>query len=598
MISQGRSPILEKLLSNGNHPDVTTTTSFDRNPEELNKQFSRDIPTSNSNLITNETFACQAISAQNQVASYFVDVNKDNLGQASDIWTQSDISPNGLPYSDHVLWYTEHAQLLSAPVSSIPPEANIAGIPDFLFTVHEQNPAFVMMPQQVLTDIQTIANNNSLTETNIGRENPSNMAEQQSYSPTSNRLRHFSLPSSNFPCGQDSSLPDLYSELTNNLFYQPVPYPSPIEMNNAISSACLDYNSFLTRNTQYFNEQLNQFPDNIPNQTLLNFCPLNFVAPSFFNQYLLETHVNTQMCNEIRHTNNTENSNLHQLANTCASKEPILNSYTNPRNDQEISECSVYPDISRTKPLSHQPFSSVKEPCELTYSIRERGYESCSPKFYEKLKLDQTIIEQTPLCLVKEPSLTEQVKAQVDEFVSSPKKQPGLKKCSCPVCGRNLARSTTLKIHLRQHSGDRPFKCPLCPKSFAQKSLLTSHRRTHSGERPYSCTLCQKTFAHSSALKTHTRTHTGERPHLCPILNCGMAFSDSSTLSKHARVHSGERPYLCNICGRRFTQSGNMNKHRRTAHNVRNEMTMMKIRENTKILAELLGDDEKTTSAD
>lgn len=596
MISQGKSPILEKLLSNGNYPVVATTTSCDQSPEDVNNQFSSNMPTSNSNVITNETFACQAISAQNQVAPYFVDVDKDNVGQASDIWTQSDIGPNGSPYSDHALCYTEDAQLHSAPVSSIPPEANITGIPDFLLTVHEQNP-FAMMPQGVLTDIQAIVNNNSLIETNNGWENPSNRAEQQFYNPTTNRLRHFNLPSSNLPCPQASFLPDLYGELTNNFFHHAVPYPSPFEMNDEISSAYLDYNSFLARNTQYFDEQPNQFPDNIPNQTLLNFCPLNFVAPSFFNQYLLETHVNTQMCNETRHANKAQNSNLHQSANTCASKEQktIFDSYTSPRTDQKILECPVYPDISRTKPLSHQPFSSVKQPSEISPCIREKGYESFGPKFHEKLKLHQTKIEQqAPLCLVKEPSLTEQVKAQVDEFVSSPKKQPGLKKCSCPVCGRNLARSTTLKIHLRQHSGDRPFKCPLCPKSFAQKSLLTSHRRTHSGERPYSCSLCCKTFAHSSALKTHTRTHTGERPHLCPVPNCSMAFSDSSTLSKHARVHSGERPYLCNICGRRFTQSGNMNKHKRTVHDVRNGMKMMKIRENTKILAELLGNDEKT----
>jgi uncharacterized Zn-finger protein len=47
-----------------------------------------------------------------------------------------------------------------------------------------------------------------------------------------------------------------------------------------------------------------------------------------------------------------------------------------------------------------------------------------------------------------------------------------------------------------------------------------------------------------------------------------MAFSDISTLRKHARVHNGERPYLCDICNRRFTQSGNLKKHRRSVHKV------------------------------
>ena len=558
MVSPERSLILEKLLSNGNHP-ITTATSCDQSPEETNNTLYSDIPTLNSNVITNETFACD--SAIDQIAPCFIDVNNDTLGQASGTGTPSGIAPNWLPCSDRVLCCTEDAQLKSASLFSIPPEANIAGIPDFLFTVQGQNPFVMMPPQQVFTDTHTIADNNPLIPNNIGWENPSNMAAQQFYTDATNRLRHLNFPSSNPAAQQESFLPDLYSELANNISSHGVPYSSPMEMSNTVSSPYLDYNSFLTPNTQYINERSNQFPDSMPKQTSLNFRPHNFVAASFFSQYLLETHVNTHIYNEIIHSNKihetssySENNNLHQ----CTSKEQraIFSSYTIPRTDQEVIECSVYPDISGTKPLSHQP-------------------------------------EEAPLCLKKEPSLREQVKAQVDQFVSSPKKERGLKKCSCPVCGRSLARLTTLKIHLRQHSGDRPFKCPLCPKAFAQKSLLNSHRRTHSGERPFSCSLCHKRFAHSSGLKTHTRTHTGERPHLCPVPNCGMAFSDSSTLSKHARVHNGKRPYPCDICGRRFTQSGNMNKHRRTVH--RNEATMMKMRENTKILADLLAEnDEKS----
>ena len=583
MISPERS--LEKLHSNGNHP-ITTASCDQSTPEETNNTLYSDISTLNSNVITNETFACD--SAIDQIAPCFIDVNNDTLGQAYDTWTPSGIGPNWLPCSDRVLCCTEDAQLKSASVVSIPPEANIAGIPDFLFTVQGQNPFVMMPPQQVFTDIHTIADNNPLIQNNIGWENPSKMAAQQFYTDATNRLRHMNFPSSNLPAQQESFFPDLNSELTNNISHHGVSYSSPIEMSNTISSPYLDHNSFSTPNTQYINERSNQFPDSMPKQTSQNFCPHNFVAPSFFSQYLVETRVNTHVYNEIIHSNKihetssySENNNFHQ----CISKEQraIFSNYTIPRTDQEVIECSIYPDISGTKPLSHQPFSSVKEPCDKTAAM------------HEKLKLDTTKPEEAPLCLKKEPSLREQVKAQVDQFVSSPKKARGLKKCSCPVCGRSLARLTTLKIHLRQHSGDRPFKCPLCPKTFAQKSLLNSHRRTHSGERPFSCSLCHKRFAHSSGLKTHTRTHTGERPHLCPVPNCGMAFSDSSTLSKHARVHNGKRPYPCDICGRRFTQSGNMNKHRRTVHSVKNEAKMMKMRENTKILADLLTEnDEKS----
>lgn len=121
----------------------------------------------------------------------------------------------------------------------------------------------------------------------------------------------------------------------------------------------------------------------------------------------------------------------------------------------------------------------------------------------------------------------------------------------CNVCNKIFTDQKVFTDHTTNHpqqqqpeentDPDRKFPCTVCPRAFKMMSTLKDHMRTHTGDKPFVCTICGRGFSQNTNLKQHLRRHTQVKPFRCDHDTCAASFVSKGELDSHSRVHTGKQ---------------------------------------------------------
>jgi uncharacterized Zn-finger protein len=117
----------------------------------------------------------------------------------------------------------------------------------------------------------------------------------------------------------------------------------------------------------------------------------------------------------------------------------------------------------------------------------------------------------------------------------------------------------------------KPYKCsePDCQKAFGHSTDLSRHRReVHLRHKPHQCPSCAKPFPRKARLVDHYRViHLGEKGRRrCLKDGSDVPRELPMELELHMRRHTIQKSYPCIACGKSYTRSASLDRHRREKH--------------------------------
>lgn len=158
---------------------------------------------------------------------------------------------------------------------------------------------------------------------------------------------------------------------------------------------------------------------------------------------------------------------------------------------------------------------------------------------------------------------------QCQLFESNNKKRtPSLTEFVCDHCGNSYTKKPSLRTHIIQkHLNVLPYVCETCGKRTSTIAHLRSHEKVHLMERKTFQCYCGAKMRTALGYQLHMRIHSGEKPYKCS--ECGDKFLSASRRLDHVkRRHRSAKdmPHGCNECPARFVRPFELKRHYMTVH--------------------------------
>lgn len=150
--------------------------------------------------------------------------------------------------------------------------------------------------------------------------------------------------------------------------------------------------------------------------------------------------------------------------------------------------------------------------------------------------------------------------------------KPLLRPHNCWICGSRFLTQEDLHFHVNSHEGNDPelFKCLQCSYHCKRWSSLKEHMFNHEGKKPFKCEECNYSSVYKKDVIRHSAVHSKEKKRKkelapkvlefpCPV--CGKVYPMQKRLTQHMKTHSSEKPHMCDKCGKSFKKRYTFKMH-------------------------------------